>query len=65
VQADKFLQEKRKIKNAPASQKLNLATAHCRQKKSYHQDNSADTNTDERTTGGNSTFAIMAGDVRK
>jgi len=34
VQADKFLQEKRKTKNAPASQKLNLATAHSRQKKS-------------------------------
>ena len=64
VQPDNSVKEKRKTKNATASQKLNLATAHCRQKKSYHQDNSADTNTDERTTGGNSTFAIMAGEVR-
>ncbi len=32
LQADKSLQEKRKIKKASASQKLNLATAHFRPK---------------------------------
>lgn len=42
VHPDKSATEKRKRKKSSASQKLNLATAPCRQKITQHPDNSAD-----------------------
>ena len=69
LQADKSLQGKRKIKKASASQKLNLASAHCQQKNRSiwtiqptikTLKHLADTTMDERTTGGNSGFKKLA-----